>query len=159
MTKTDSPAATAAINQAHRTEKLTPNLVFFSSVSENTRRFVDKLGFDAARIPLRPSVDGMLVVNQPYVLIVPTYGGGNPKAAIPKQVRSFLNIPENRALLRGVITSGNTNFGDAFCSAGPMIADKCGIPELYRFELLGTQRDVEVVCTGLKKFFSQHLYP
>lgn len=100
----------------------------------------------------------MLLVNEPYVLIVPTYGGGNPKAAIPKQVRAFLNIPENRALLRGVITSGNTNFGEAYCSAGPMIAQKCGVPELYRFELLGTSRDVEVVKAGLQKFFATNLY-
>ncbi|MDF5820524.1 class Ib ribonucleoside-diphosphate reductase assembly flavoprotein NrdI [Corynebacterium felinum] len=136
------------------TEEKTPPLVFFSSVSENTKRFVDKLGFPAIRIPLRPSQEGMLYVNQPYVLIVPTYGGGNPKAAIPKQVRAFLNVPENRALLRGVITSGNTNFGEAYCTAGPMIAHKCGVPELYKFELLGTQRDVDVVRTGLEKFFA-----
>ncbi|APT92638.1 ribonucleotide reductase [Corynebacterium phocae] len=136
----------------------TPHLVYFSSISENTRRFVEKLGIEAARIPLRPRKEGMLYVNSPYVLIVPTYGGGNPKAAIPPQVRGFLNVPENRALLRGVIPSGNTNFGEAYCSAGPMIARKCGVPELYQFELLGTSRDVEVVREGLLKFFESDLF-
>ena len=81
--------------------KTAANLVYFSSVSENTRRFVHKLGFPAARIPLRPKREGMLYVTEPFVLIVPTYGGGNIKAAIPVQVRQFLNVPENRALLRG----------------------------------------------------------
>ena len=95
----------------------------------------------------------MLLANRPYVRIVPTYGGGNLKTAIPKQVRDFLNVPANRALLRGVITAGNTNFGDAYCAAGPMIAAKCGVPELYRFELLGTQRDLEIVRCGLQQFF------
>ena len=51
-------------------------LVYFSSVSENTRRFVDRLGLAAERIPLRPT-DGFLHVQEPYVLVVPTYGGGN----------------------------------------------------------------------------------
>ena len=133
--------------------KTIPHVIFFSSVSENTRRFVEQLGFEATRIPLRPSRDGMLLANHPYVLIVPTYGGGNLKTAIPKQVRDFLNVPANRALLRGVITAGNTNFGDAYCAAGPMIAAKCGVPELYRFELLGTQRDLEIVRCGLQQFF------
>ena len=31
------------------------SLVYFSSVSENTRRFVEKLDIDATRIPLRPT--------------------------------------------------------------------------------------------------------
>lgn len=139
--------------------KTAANLVYFSSVSENTHRFVHKLGFPAARIPLRPKREGMLYVTEPFVLIVPTYGGGNIKAAIPVQVRQFLNVPENRALLRGVITSGNTNFGEAYCCAGPQIARKCGVPELYRFELLGTDRDVARVREGLQDFFAHHLYP
>lgn len=130
------------------------NLVYFSSVSENTKRFVDKLNIPALRIPLRLKKDGMLYVTDPFVLIVPTYGGGSLKAAIPPQVRAFLNVPENRALLRGVITSGNTNFGAAYCCAGPIIARKCGVPELYRFELLGTDYDVARVREGLLQFFA-----
>lgn len=67
----------------------------------------------------------------------------------------FLNIPENRALIRGVITSGNTNFGEHYCIAGPVISRKCGVPELYRFELLGTDEDVEKVRNGLDAFWAQ----
>ena len=52
------------------------HVVYFSSTSENTRRFVEKLGVDAQRIPLRAS-EPALGVDRPYVLIVPTYGGGN----------------------------------------------------------------------------------
>ncbi|MGO2876398.1 class Ib ribonucleoside-diphosphate reductase assembly flavoprotein NrdI [Corynebacterium casei] len=135
----------------------TPRLVYFSSVSENTHRFVVKLGLPAVRIPLRPK-EGMLCVTDPYVLILPTYGGGNMKAAIPVQVRKFLNIPSNREQLRGVITAGNTNFGEAYCCAGPKIARKCGVPELYRFELLGTDHDVQTVRDGLLRFYEEPLF-
>ncbi|MDO4792503.1 MAG: class Ib ribonucleoside-diphosphate reductase assembly flavoprotein NrdI [Buchananella hordeovulneris] len=132
-----------------------PDLVYFSSASENTRRFVERLDRPAVRIPLRPRVEGMIRVTRPYVLIVPTYGGGAVAGAVPKQVIQFLNDPANRALLRGVITSGNTNFGEHYCLAGPIISAKCGVPELYRFELLGTQLDVEKVNNGLARFWAQ----
>ncbi|MDN6603776.1 class Ib ribonucleoside-diphosphate reductase assembly flavoprotein NrdI [Brevibacterium sp.] len=132
-----------------------PDLVYFSSVSENTRRFVDKLDRPAVRIPLRPRLEGMIRVACPFVLVVPTYGGGEQAGAVPKQVIAFLNDPDNRALLRGVITAGNTNFGEHYCLAGPFISRKCRVPELYRFELLGTQRDIETVNNGLDRFWDQ----
>ncbi|MFT3887949.1 MAG: class Ib ribonucleoside-diphosphate reductase assembly flavoprotein NrdI [Arachnia sp.] len=102
-----------------------PDLVFFSSVSENTRRFIERLGRPAVRIPLRPRRDGMIRVCRPFVLVVPTYGGGERSGAVPKQVIAFLNDPPNRALIRGVITAGNTNFGEHYCLAGPVISAKC----------------------------------
>lgn len=130
------------------------SLVYFSSTSENTRRFVDKLGIAAARIPLRRSED-RLRVTEPYVLMVPTYGGGNEGGAVPRQVVRFLNDPDNRSLLRGVIAAGNTNFGTAYCIAGPIIAAKCDVPYLYGFELLGTTEDVTRVREGLRQFWQR----
>lgn len=96
-----------------------PDLVYFSSVSENTKRFVERLGRPAVRIPLRPKKNGMIQVSHPYVLVVPTYGGGSLKRAVPKQVITFLNDPINRSFIRGVISSGNTNFGNAYCVSRP----------------------------------------
>lgn len=133
-----------------------PSLVYFSSVSENTKRFVERLEQPAVRIPLRPRIEGMIQVSRPFVLIVPTYGGGEGARAVPKQVIQFLNIPANRKLIRGVIASGNTNFGKHYCIAGPIIAGKCQVPELYRFELLGTPEDVQIVKEGLKKFWNNN---
>jgi len=128
------------------------NLVYFSSVSGNTKRFIEKLGRPAARIPLRPG-DEALHADEPYVLVVPTYGGGDGKGAVPKQVIRFLNDPHNRALLRGVIGAGNTNFGKAYCLAGDIIAAKTGVPHLYRFEVFGTPDDVRAVDEGLDAFW------
>ncbi len=130
-------------------------LVYFSSVSENTHRFVQKLHLPATRIPLQ----GRIEVDRPYVLVLPTYGGGrrtprvNEGGYVPKQVIAFLNNEHNRELLRGVIAAGNTNFGAEFCYAGNVVARKCGVPYLYRFELMGTEEDVQAVRSGLADFW------
>lgn len=123
-------------------------LIYFSSVSENTHRFVGKLGIAADRIPVLPS-EPHLQATEPFVLLLPTYGGGSGDGAVPKQVIRFLNDPDNRGLLRGVITAGNTNFGAAYCIAGEIVARKCHVPHLYQFELMGTPDDVEAVREGL----------
>ena len=88
-----------------------PRVVYFSSSTENTRRFVDKVGIPSVRLPVvrkDPPVKG----DAPYVLIVPSYGGGRmePKHAIPKQVMTFLKDPESRDNCVGVISSGRCPF-------------------------------------------------
>ena len=122
-------------------ETAVSDLVYFSSVSGNTARVVEKLGRPASRIPLYAS-DPPLEQREPYVLIVPTNGSGNGEGAVPKQVIRFLNDEENRKHLRGVISAGNTNFGAGYGLAGDIIARKCGVPHLYRFELFGKVSDV-----------------
>lgn len=128
------------------------NLVYFSSVSGNTKRFVEKLGIPALRIPLYPQEEP-LVVDEEFVLVVPTYGGGNGRGAVPKQVIKFLNDERNRKHIRGVIGAGNTNFGEAFCLAGDIVSAKCQVPHMYKFELFGTPRDVMRVHDGLEEFW------
>ena len=139
-----------------------PLIVYFSSVSENTHRFVEKLGARTLRIPVTGR-DLTVTVEEPYVLICPTYGGGKISATgavhahagggyVPKQVIRFLNVEHNRSLIRGVIAAGNTNFGAEFAMAGEIVASKCQVPYLYRFELMGTTDDVERVRTGLAEF-------
>lgn len=130
-------------------------LVYFSSATENTKRFVEKVGLPARRIPLRSSEE-QLLVDEPYVLVCPTYGGGASVAGensrpVPVQVIRFLNNPHNRSLIRGVIAAGNSNFGADFCKAGETIAAKCKVPYLYRFELMGSAEDVSHVRSHLIK--------
>lgn len=129
-------------------------LVYFSSVSENTHRFVEKLGCATRRIPLYKREES-LHIEEPYVLVVPTYSGESGHGAVPKQVIRFLNDVHNRSLIRGVIGSGNTNFGNTYCLAGDIIARKCAVPHLYRFELLGTLDDVENVQERLDILWKQ----
>ncbi|ART20634.1 class Ib ribonucleoside-diphosphate reductase assembly flavoprotein NrdI [Corynebacterium striatum] len=128
-------------------------VVYFSSATENTRRFVDKLGLPSARIPLHKN-DEPLIVNEPYVLVCPTYGGGasishENSRPVPKQVIRFLNNEHNRGLIRAVISGGNSNFGADFGKAGDVISAKCKVPYVYRFELLGSDEDVKICREGL----------
>lgn len=107
-------------------------IVYFSSTTENTHHFVHKLGLPSARIPIKKT-DGPLTVTKPYVLICPTYGGGvsihgGQPRPVPIQVIRFLNDPANRALIRGVISGGNTNFGADYGTAGDLISHKCHVP-------------------------------
>ncbi|QRP98163.1 class Ib ribonucleoside-diphosphate reductase assembly flavoprotein NrdI [Corynebacterium sp. FDAARGOS 1242] len=128
-------------------------VVYFSSATENTHRFVEKLGLPSARIPLRLT-DDPLIVNEPYVLVCPTYGGGasiskQNTRPVPKQVIRFLNNEHNRSFIRAVVAGGNSNFGTDFGKAGDVIAAKCKVPYVYRFELLGTEEDVTICREGL----------
>lgn len=132
-------------------------IVYFSSATENTRRFVDKLDLPNVRIPLHKR-DAPLIVHEPYCLIVPTYGGGvsmgpqrtQPNSRpVPVQVIRFLNNEHNRSLIRCVAAAGNTNFGADYGKAGEVISHKCQVPYVYRFELMGTEEDVEILRNGL----------
>lgn len=84
----------------------------------------------------------MPVPDRPYALICPSYADGQGRGAVPKQVIRFLNDPDRRAYLRGVIASGNRNFGAFYACAGAVIAQKCNVPVLYRFELAGNETDI-----------------
>ncbi|MGP5073313.1 class Ib ribonucleoside-diphosphate reductase assembly flavoprotein NrdI [Arthrobacter rhombi] len=142
--RTTSPAT------ANTTES---SLIYFSSVSGYTKRFMEKLGLEAAQIPLYAS-EPELLASQPYVLVLPTYGGEKGARSILPQVIRFLNNEGNRQLLRGVIGAGNTNFGTTYCLAADKISAKCSVPVLYRFELMGTSEDVTRVRQGLEEFWT-----
>jgi protein involved in ribonucleotide reduction len=126
--------------------------VYFSNYSGNTKRFVEKLTTNAWRIPIELASDttNILVIDKPFVLVVPTYGGGREGSAIPRQVKAFLNVPENRQLLKGVVGMGNTNFGEHYCKAAEMISRKIGVPILAKVEIFGTQDDVDKVKERLE---------
>lgn len=129
-------------------------IIYFSNISGNTKRFVEKLPFPAKRIPLHWDVDEPFVASREYVLFVPTYGGGNDKSTVPKQVVKFLNVELNRDLIRGVVGMGNTNFGDHYCKAAEIVSAKTGVPLLDRVEIFGTSEDVERVTRRLEKLWT-----
>ncbi|ATZ18885.1 ribonucleotide reductase [Williamsoniiplasma somnilux] len=128
-------------------------VVYFSSTSNNTHRFIQKLNFTNFRIPCE--IEEEISVNQDYVIVCPTYSGGGEltSGAVPKQVIKFLNNENNRKYCRGVIASGNTNFGDTFAIAGPILSKKLNVPLLYQFELLGTNQDVLSIQNIINNFW------
>jgi protein involved in ribonucleotide reduction len=111
---------------------------------------VDRLSGSSIRIPIDGNSSEPTTVTNDYVLVVPTYGGGNERSAIPRQVRQFLNVEQNRSLLRGVIGTGNTNFGDNFCKAAEIISRKTGVPIIARVEIFGTDEDVNKIKERLE---------
>lgn len=124
------------------------DIIYFSNVSNNTHRFIEKLSLvtNIRRIPVKGDWDE--AIDSPYVLITPTYN----ERGVPIQVMRFINKYENRRKLSGVIASGNINFGDDYAKAGYVISKKCNVPLLYTFELMGTKEDVNRVEEGLEKY-------
>lgn len=66
----------------------THSLIYYSSKSENCHRFVQRLGIPATRIPI-DAKEMLTNATQPYVLLLPTYGGGGTTGAVPKPVIYF----------------------------------------------------------------------
>ncbi|MEY4434866.1 MAG: hypothetical protein RIR16_906 [Actinomycetota bacterium] len=129
------------------------DVVYFSSVSENTKRFVEKLGLTSVRIPLKTEEAASFTYDRDSILVVPTYGSGEEKTTVPKQVIKFLNNPENRKHIKGVIATGNTNFGESYGLAGDIVSAKLGVPLVQRVELLGTPEDVQQVKERLAQLW------
>ena len=129
------------------------DVVYFSNVSNFTHRFIQKLNLDseAMRIPIRPTEPGLLV-SKPYILITPTYGNRNLTNFVPRQVIKFLNVEQNRNLLKGVIAGGNMNFGADYGKSADDVSKKIGVPVLYKFEIMGTPSEVEDVNEIIKNF-------
>lgn len=131
-------------------------IVYYSTSTNNTHAFVEKLGLESIRIPRRFS-EKMPVVNRPYCLIVPTYKGGKDitgeeESSVPKQVHKFLENNTNREMAKLVVAGGNINFGEYYCIAGKEIQEKYGIPYKYRFELRGNENDIKTLQDNLKTF-------
>ena len=114
---------------------------------------MEKLNGSNTRIPIDTNSSGDTLVNNEYVLFVPTYGGGSEKSAVPRQVRRFLNNQQNRDLLRGVVGFGNTNFGEHFCRAADIISRKTGVPVVARVEIFGTPEDVDKVKERMRMLY------
>lgn len=127
-------------------------IVYFSGATEFTHKFVEKLGLEAVRIPLLTKDAKVFTVDEDYILITPTYESKS-QGFLPRQTASFLNIPENRTRMMGVIGAGNRNFGEDYAISADIISEKTGVPVLHRFELSGTQEDIDLVKEGLEEYW------
>lgn len=147
------PSPSLILTLTQRGLRLSIDIVYFSNHSGNTKRFVEKLDVNAQRIPIDWNNRTAITVSSNFVLCVPTYGSGSDRAAIPRQVRHFLNIEENRDKLRGVIGMGNRNFGNHFCKAANLISTKTGVPVIAKIEIFGTEEDVTKVKERLELLY------
>ena len=126
------------------------DIFYYSNRSGNTKRFVKKLGYERYfHVSEEP------LAARPYVLFVPTYGGGNEEYAVPKAVVEFLSNANNVDLLRGIVGFGNRNFGTDYCKAAYIIAEQFGVSVLGTVELFGVPEDVEKIFERLQRLDEQ----
>ena len=71
-----------------------------------------------------------------YILITPTIGFGK----VPEDVERFLG--ENHKCLKGVVGSGNKNWGNRFAKAADTISEQYEVPLLMKIELHGNTKDL-----------------
>ena len=103
----------------------------YSSRTGNVESIVNRLGIEALRID-----DGSETVDEPYILFTYTDGYGE----VPMEVDTFLM--GNGQFIQGVIASGDTGYGEAFCQAGDVISENYDVPCLYKVENDGTDDDI-----------------
>jgi protein involved in ribonucleotide reduction len=112
-------------------------LIAYDSKTGNVRRFIEKLKLPAVQI------EDTMILDEPFVLVTYTTGFGQ----VPAKVMSFLK--RNHPRLKGVSASGNRNWGESFARSADRIAEMYGVPVLGKFELSGTQRDVDNFRQGV----------
>lgn len=109
-------------------------MIVYASRTGNVRSVVSKLGKESIEI-----TEGLLL-KEPYLLITYTDGLG----AVPAKVSRFLE--ENQAFCKGVVVSGNSNFGHTqFGGAGEKIAVTYDVPLVCKLDLRGYQADYDVI--------------
>lgn len=114
-------------------------LIAFDSRTGNVGRFIEKCGLRAVKI------DADTVLSEPFVIVTYVTGFGK----VPDKTEKFLR--NNHALLSGVSSSGNRNWGDAFAVSADRISEGYGVPVVSKFELSGTKDDVQNFIEGVHK--------
>jgi len=112
-------------------------VIAFDSKTGNVKRFVHKLNMRTVEI------DEQTQMEEPFVLITYTTGFGQ----IPEKVQSFLQ--KNGSYMRGVSASGNRNWGTSFAKSADTIAMMYDVPVISKFELSGTNSDVQRFVEGV----------
>ncbi len=104
----------------------------YASRTGNVESIIEKVGInDAIKIESGDeSVDGE------YILFTYTDGYGD----IPAEVEGFLT--SNSEGIRGVLVSGDTGYGEAFCKAGDAVSEQYNVKCLYKVENDGTEEDL-----------------
>ena len=109
-------------------------MIAYASRTGNVRYIASKLTAKSIEISEE------LMLDKPYLLITYTDGLGE----IPSKVERFLE--HNAKFCKGVIVSGNSNFGHTlFGGAGDKIASTYHIPLVRKLDLRGYQADYEAI--------------
>lgn len=107
----------------------------YASRTGNVESIIKKLGYNET-IHIQSGNESVL---ENYVLFTYTDGYGD----IPREVENFLS--NNSSYLQGVVVSGDTGYGDAYCQAGDKIAEMFGVKCLLKVENEGTDSDIQLI--------------
>lgn len=108
-------------------------LIVYSSKTGNIERFLKKTGITS----VLKTIDGSEIINEDFILLTYTIGIGE----IPTEVSTFMK--NNSAKCKGLIGSGNKNWGSAFCNSVTLLHEQYNIPILMTFEMSGNKHDLE----------------
>lgn len=121
-------------------------MIVFASRTGNVRYIVRKLD---KSIPTMEIIEGAeQFISEPYLIFTYTDGLGE----VPERVSKFLDIGDNAKYLKGVIASGNTNFGhNVFCFSADVISEKYNVPIINKIELRGYDKDIKIIEEAYEK--------
>lgn len=109
--------------------------IVYASRTGNVESIINKLNItDALKIE-----DGSETIQEDFILITYTDGYGDT----PSEVEDFLEHEHSH--LKGVIASGDTSYGEAFCKSGDNISKQYNVPCLYKVENDGTDEDINKI--------------
>lgn len=116
-------------------------MIIYASRTGNVRSIVNKLDINSIEIK-----DG-LTINYPFFIFTYTDGLGD----IPKVVTDFMEYENNWKYCKGIVVSGNTNFGMNYCLAGDKLSKKYNIPIIEKLDLRGQKNQLE----NIKRLWSE----
>lgn len=122
--------------------------IIFFSLTGQTRRFVNKLGFASIDISSNP----FLTVEEAFILIVPTYDQDMTEVA-----NQFMEHENNYLNCKGIIGTGNKNFANQFIETAKDLSFDFDVEVLYGLEFSGTPTDVTNVQAIISKIESDNL--
>lgn len=84
--------------------------------------------------------------NEPFVLFTPTYNNGQ----VPEEVEDWMEV--NDHFIRGVVGSGNRNFGSKlYAKAADKLSKRYEVPLIHKFEVSGQREDAIIICDRIEK--------
>lgn len=121
-------------------------IIFYDSLTGMVKNFSKRLGFeikDVRDLDLNNIPDKMLLITRSW-----DFG------KIPDSTLDFLDdLTDFNKLdnLKGVVVSGNKNWGQNFGKAGDIIEKEYGVPLVLKFEGSGFKKDVDLVKEYIQK--------
>ena len=115
--------------------------IAYASRTGNCESIIQRLGCENIVIE-----DGTETVEENVLLLTYTDGYG----LVPVEVEDF--VKNNKDYIKGVIGSGDTSYGDAFCGAATTISEELNIPLIMKIENSGTEEDIENLKKEFEKF-------